>query len=170
MWTLRSDCGLDGLSQDNTLGLCSTGTVCLGAVRAVRTAVGMTSSPIGVAMRSTTFAASWLPPGTLVALAAKLADDFEKGLFHVYAILGRRFDEITAQLLGQGAAFLGGDLAFCDTVALVADKHHGSGTQSGTQGRRGQGRAGVGGRAGERRFLDALNLVVKALDAGKGRA
>ena len=60
----------------------------------------------------------------LLSLRSQHAHDVVEGLFDVDAVLGRRLDELAAELAGQGVTFLRRDLAFRDAVALVADQHY----------------------------------------------
>lgn len=101
--------------------------------------------------------------GSLLALAAKDADNVIEGLFDIYAVLGRGLDKLAAELAGEGVALLRRHLALGDTIAFVADEH-----DRDRQLRVGGGYGGAGiGRGGGAGFLDALNLVVEALDARK---
>lgn len=147
-----------------------------GAVRVPLPAVAVDIAVDVLLGPSTTVSATADAPGhsllghALVSLASKLADDFEKGLFHINAVLGRRLDKVTAEQLRQGAALLGRDLALGDAVALVSDEHDGRWAKGRAHGRGRERRAGIGRGAGERVLLDALDLVVEALDAGEGGA
>jgi len=101
-------------------------------------------------------------------LSPQLPYYVKEGLLDVDAVLCRSLDEVAAQVLCQRLALLCGDLALGDAVALVADKHDGRVAEHGRRGA--HGRAGVGRRAGHGCLLDALDLAVEALDAGKGGA
>ena len=104
--------------------------------------------------------------GCLLALAAEDADNVIESLFDIDAVLGRGLDKLAAELAGEGVTLLRRHLALGDAIALVADEH-----DRDRQLRVGSGYGGARiGRGGGAGFLDALNLVVEALDARKGGA
>ena len=101
----------------------------------------------------------------IVALFPQRAHDLVKRPFDIHAALGGGLDEIAAHVFGQGAAFLGGDLAVGGAVAFVADEHDGglAYEEGGGHGRGGgvDEAGGGGGGGGVGGFLDALDLVVE---------
>lgn len=109
----------------------------------------------------------------LLALRSQHAHHVVKGLFDIDAVLGRRLDEFTAQVLGQRLTFLSGHCPFHRFVALVTHQHHRHGQRRPRRrrrdGGRGDGRGQVAGCArggtGIGGLLDHLDLVVELLDA-----
>ncbi len=103
--------------------------------------------------------------GCGLSLSSQDPDDVVESLLYVYAILGRRLDELAAQLACESMALLGGYLTLGDPIALVPHKHYRDGRRRAGGG---DGRAGIGGRRCCRLF-DPLDLVVKSLDSREGR-
>ena len=101
-------------------------------------------------------------------MTAQLADNVVEGLLDISTVLGGGFDELAAELARQRLALLGRNFPLSHAVAFVADQHDGHGGGRGGGDRR-HGRAWVGGGRGGR-FLDPLDLIVEARDAGEGRA
>lgn len=100
----------------------------------------------------------------LLSLLPEHTNDIVESLFDIDAVLGRRFDKITTQVLGQCLTLLSGYGALDGLVALVTHQHHrhrqrgtGGSTDGGCQVTGTRGRTGVGG------FLDHLDLIVEFL-------
>ena len=100
----------------------------------------------------------------LLALLSKHPNHIVKRLFDIDAVLGRRLDKLTAQILGQRLPLLGRNGALHGLVALVADQHDGHGQRRARGGADGRGQVTCArGRAGIGGLLDHFDLVVEFL-------
>lgn len=100
----------------------------------------------------------------LLSLLPKHTDDIVESLFDIDAVLGRRLDKFTAQILGQRLTLLGRHGALDGLVALVTHQHHRHGQRGAGGGADGRRQiTGARGGTGVGRFLDHLDLIVELL-------
>jgi hypothetical protein len=101
----------------------------------------------------------------LVTLSSQLSYDIKKRFFDIDTVFCRCLDKVASKILGQGLSFLRRNLALGNAITLVAHEHYRC--LSKYRSRSTHWGAGIRWRASHGGLLDALDLAVKALYAGK---